>query len=43
MCRYCGSIFKDKGKSSVYIYFKRIFNELFKLFVLLDVILLKVV
>lgn len=42
MCHHCGSTLKDKGKSSVHIYFKRIPNELSKSPVLLDVILPKV-
>lgn len=42
MCHHRGSTLKDKGKSSVHTYFKRIPNDLSELLVLLDVILPKV-
>ena len=38
----CGSTLKNKGRSGVHTYFKRIPNEISKLFVVLDVILSKV-
>ena len=39
----CGSTLKNKGRSGVHTYFKRIPNEILsKLFVVLDVILSKV-